>query len=452
MIKIIFIFFIFLFINFSAKETFTQNHIFKYLNRENPFISTLFNKEYVAQQKIDFHKSPFDVNFGGKYDYKDYPISSADYSEIFAKKKFQSGIELQTGYRKAYGTQEYNNIKTGDNGELLTGIKMPLTNLFTGANQYQTDLDIAILDGVKQKYNSQNSFRLLYFEVLKAYYNLIYNKLILELEHKLLKKATDRQNFIKQKVTAGILPELSNIEAKQLIINRKQRMLTAKTNYENSLSYFVQFLNTSSEHFKSQYILQNSLDFNLEDFNFDELMQIAIKNRPDLKMLNYDKQKLYVEKKNINSLKYPELNVGLYGVHDFKYGSGFKISLGMNFPIQRSKYKSKLGEYAQNLQNIEQLENKKIIEIKTILRNIISSLEILSTNITNALQEIQLVQKLEKAENKKYLLGNSNLFLLNQREIYTLDTEKKVLKYKLNYLLLKEELKIETAEKYFNIL
>ena len=37
------------------------------------------------------------------------------------------------------------------------------------------------------------------------------------------------------------------------------------------------------------------------------------------------------------------------------------------------------------------------------------------------------------------MIGSSTLFMLNQREVYTLEVQKKVLKHKLNYLILKED-------------
>jgi hypothetical protein len=157
-------------------------------------------------------------------------------------------------------------------------------------------------------------------------------------------------------------------------------------------------------------------------------------------MLELEKEKIYLEKIDVNRLKYPNMNLTLYGVHDLKYGNGFKFSFDMEFPFERSKYNSKVGEYLQSLRNIDELVERKTFEITTALRNLMNSLEILRKNIENAEEEVSLVQKLENAENRKYVLGSSSLFILNQREIYTLDIKKKVLQYKLNYLLLREEL------------
>ena len=424
----------------EGQEIFRSQNISEYLNKENPFVSTLFNKEYIAKERIQYYQGAFDTKISAKYDFKEYPATSGEYYDIFTKKKFQNGMEFLAGYRNAKGTQEYNNIKTGKEGEILLGVTLPVIDLFKGTNSHKTKLDIAKVESFKQKYNSKNNLRLFYLEVFNSYHKLLYNRIVLKLEQKLLKKAEDRQEFIQQKVKAGILPEFSLVEAEQQIINREQRLFLATISYENSFTDFVKYLNMSKDRFKKRYVLKDSLEIPVEKFNFDEVLEKAKANRPDIKMLEFDKQKLYIEKKNIDLLKYPNINLSLYGVHDFKYGNGFKISFNIEFPIERGQYESKIGEYQQNLQNREELQQKKLIEIRRYLKNIINSLDILKENIANAKQEIKLVKKLENGETRKYLVGSSNLFILNQREIQTLDVEKKVLQYKLNYLLLKEQL------------
>lgn len=444
-------FFLLLSISFTileAKELFTSGKISEYLNETNPYVSTLLNKEYIAKERVKYHKGAFDTTLTAKYDNKDYPASSGEYYDLLAKKKIKNGIEFTAGYRRAEGTQEYNNIKTGVEGEMLAGVKLPLNALIQGTNTYKTNLDAAIVESVKYKYNSNNNLRLFYLEVLNAYYTLLYNKLILNYENQLLEKAKNRESFTKHKIKVGAFPEISLIEVQQQIINRKQRTLATKTSYENSFTNFLKYLNISKEQFTQKYVLKGILDMPIENVDLREAIEMAKINRPDLKMLEFDKQKLNIEKKNANLLKYPAFNVALYGVHDFKYDNdGFKVALDISFPVERSRYESKIGEYTKNLQNIEQLKQKKLLEISTSLRNIINSLKLLKANIDNAEQEVTLVKKLESAENKKYLHGSSNLFIINQRETATLEVEKKVLQYKLNYLLLKEQLNAQIGKR-----
>ena len=49
-------------------------------------------------------------------------------------------------------------------------------------------------------------------------------------------------------------------------------------------------------------------------------------------------------------------------------------------------------------------------------------------------------------ENKKYEVGSSNLFQVNQREILTLEVKRKQLEYYLNALMIQQEIKRETGE------
>ncbi len=199
-------------------------------------------------------------------------------------------------------------------------------------------------------------------------------------------------------------------------------------------------MNLSSDRFVHEYRLASLLEVKESYVETETSIEQALENRPDLKVFDYDKKKLDLEEKFTSVSKYPDLNVGLYGVHDFKYENGFKVTLGMDFPIERRKYMGKSLEIKKSKKNIDKKKEKKIINIKTELDMINNSIKTLSNNIYNADLEVSLVEELEAAELKKYNIGLSNLFMLNQREVYTLGVKKKFLKYNLDYLILQEEL------------
>ena len=423
----------------NAKELFSTEKIGSYLNKENPFVYTLYSQEYNAKIRENYFQAAFDTIISAKYDKKEYPISEGEYYDVSLKTTTQSGIELLTSYRKAEGTQEYNNIKTGDQGELLVGVKLPVIALLKNTNTKKLNLDLAHLNSEKLKYNTDNKFRALYLNVLNSYYTLLYNKILVNLEAELLKISLERKKLITKKVQVGALAKISKLEAEQQIINRRQRYLSSKNSYENSFRVFLQYLNTSKDEFTQKYDLLNILEIQTLNTNLDEAISTAIDNRPDLKMLKYEQDKLHLQRKNTALLKYPNFNLSLYGVHDFKYNEGFKVALDMDFPLERNKYESTLKTINQNLKNIQAIKKQKIQRIKTSITNIVYSLNTLNENINYSEQELQLVKQLQKAENKKYMIGSSTLFMLNQREVYTLEVQKKVLKHKLNYLILKED-------------
>lgn len=426
----------------TATELFTKDKISHFLTEENPFVYSEIGKKYIYKEKEKYYLGDFDTKLSSAYDKKNYPKSDAEFFDVTLQKPLENGIEFIAGYRDAKGTQEYNNIKTGDDGEVRAGIKVPIFSVIHDISTRKLNLNAAALDTTKINYESQDNLRLLYFKIISDYNKLLYSKAVLELEKELLITSQKRENIIKQKVKVGALPDIALLEASQQTINRKQRLVTQENDFSNIYESFLQYLNLSKEAFEKRYTLPQMEVIQKDQekhWNLHSAIDTAIENRPDLKMLDYEVKKMNVHDQHTKLLNYPNLNVSVYGVHDLQYENGVKVALDMDFPIERRKYEGKHAEIIKTIKNIENTKEKEIITIKTNLTNVINSLDNLATNIENSKDEIVLVEKLEEAENKKYLLGLSDLFMVNQRELYTLEIKKKLLKYNLEYLLLEQE-------------
>lgn len=439
--RLILLFIFLLFINtLNAKEVFMKDNILKYLNLDNSFVYVAVGEKYVYKQRENYQRGNFDTKIVASYDKKDYPLGNAEFLSAGLLQPIENGMEFSLNYRRAEGVQEYNNIKTGNDGEIIVGVTIPIFSVGNDINKRKLDFYSAKIDTYTMNYKAQDNLRLLYFNILSSYYKLLYynqsNILIL----KLLNNAQKRVLIIKKRVDAGSLAELSYLEARQQIINRKQRLLSAKNKYKNALSTFVKYLNIDTYYFNSNYILPSIMDLQNDYIAGEISFETAKENRPDLKVFINEIKKLNLKNKFTAVSKYPNLNLGLYGVHDFEYEEGFKVTLGMDFPIQRNKYESKKLELKNSIKNIHNKKEKKLITIKTNLQIIENSINTIVDNIQNSKIEVSLVEQLESAENKKYKVGLSNLFMVNQREIYTLQIKKKLLKYSLDYLLLQQEL------------
>lgn len=437
-----------MFSSVDAKELFDQDKIVRYLSEENPFVYDTLGKKYVYEAKETYALGAFDTKISTKYDTKRYPASEGDFFDTAIEKPMENGLELVARYRKAEGVQEYNNIKTSDKGEFQVGIKVPLREFIKGINSRKFNLQTASLESVQFNFEAKNNLRFLYLDILSSYHKLLYYNALLELEEKLFSKGKDREFFIQRGVKEGALAEIALLEMEQQIINRKQRLLLARNDYENALESFLKYLSFSRESFTTQYRLMNILEVPTKHTNLESSIHYALLHRPDLKVFEYEKEKLALEMKQATLLKYPKVNVGLYGVHDIKYENGFKVTMDMDFPIEQRQYMGKYTEIQKKIDNIENKKEKSIITIKTNLTNIVNSLAVLEKNIENSKEEVSLVEKLEKAESKKYKLGGSTLFMVNQREISTLEVKKKLLKYHLHYLLLAQEAKSEMGKSF----
>lgn len=428
-------------VQLCATEAFTLESMKKYLNEENPYVYRAIGKKYVAQERLSGTEGLFDTKIVAKYDEKDYPVTDGSYYGASLEKPTEIGIDLSAGYRYAYGTQEYNNIKTGKNGEFIAGAKIPIIALLNQIDERRLRVGLTKMDLQNSDYEYKEAMRGLYFRLMSDYYLLLNNKALVTISEEMLQKVEKRRTFLESNVEKGNLPEITLLEASQQVINAKQNLLSSKRAYENKLTELLGYLNLSKEKFDALYHLPKLPDALEKELTFDDSFQTAIQRRADFKIFNTEIEKLLLENKNNERKKYPEVDLGLYGVQDVNEESGFKLSLNMSFPIAQSEYRAKSAEIQESIKVVNSDKETRLIELKIDLQNIINSLNIVQQNLQSAQEETLLLEKLESAERRKYELGSSTLFLLNQREIATMQSRRKIVSYKLEYQLLLESYK-----------
>lgn len=429
-----------------SKEIFTVDHMKHYLTKENPYIYTAVGQQYIDAARIQSAEGGFDTQLSVAYDQKEYPVSTGEFSDISLSKPTENGTEFIVGYRKAEGVQEYNNIKTGSEGELRLGVKVPVFSLLNDMNERKYTLDSAKINATRSAFESQNNLRNLYTHIVTSYYQLLYYSEVLKLEKRLLDKATKRNRFIEQRVSSGDLADVAILESKQQIINREQRVLTTKNRYTQALQIFLKYLNLPQKEFEMRYVLPALKTLKKEKTVFHNAISQALNRRPDLKALESQRTKLDLDTAYNSVSAYPKLNLFAYGVHDIQYGEGIKVGLQFDIPLERRSYKGKMIEIQKGMSQIEEEKNRLLLELKTALTNLMYALDIVNQNIELGKKETKIVESLEEAENKKYEVGSSDLFQVNQREIRTLEVKKKQLEYYLNALVIQQEIKKEMGE------
>ncbi|MBN2816430.1 MAG: TolC family protein [Campylobacterales bacterium] len=425
----------------EATEEFTIDEMRTYLTPENPYIYSSLGKKFVNEQKLIYAQGAYDTNLVAKYDEKDYPYTDGNYYSAGLEKATESGVEFSGGYRYAEGTQEYNNIKTGKNGEFLLGAKVPLLSVLNRIDERRLQLYLAQMDIKNADYAYKESMRSLYFTIMSEYYRLLYNNALLEVAKAMYLKVEKRKEFLEKRVKEGTLPQISLYEAKQQLIHAQQDFTNIQRAYESNFIEFLKYMDLSKESFYAQYTLPTLPEPTPLVLSEEEAMSKALTMRSDFKIFDTEIEKLMLEQKNNELKKYPKLDIGLYGVYDVNDETGFKLSLNMSFPIEQNRYDGKNAQIQESIKIINSDKEIRLRELKADLQRIMFTLNTLEENISNAKEERELLQALESAERRKYSLGSSTLFLLNQREIATVQAEKKILQYKLEYQLLYESYK-----------
>lgn len=418
-----------------ATEPFGVAEIAHYLNRDNPYVAQALGGTYVAKEKLTYAEGGFDTRLNAKYENKEYPVTSGTYYSVGLEKPTELGVDLSLMYRYADGTQEYNNIKTGEDGEVLLGAKIPVFSVLNGIDKRRLQLGLAQMDFEKSDFEYQEKMRSLHFSVMTGYYALLYHKERLGMLRSLLEKVQTRYALLQSRFKEGSASELELTEAEQQVINRKQRLVSAEMNYKRALNGFVKYLNLSPEQFGAQYHLPALPESVPLGKSVDASMALALENRQDLQIFDNEIRALHLRHRENELLKYPELDVGLYGVHDPNDDNGYKVSVSMNFPIEQNRYSGKSEEIRAHIKMVDAQKQTRLIELRSDLTVLDDSARMLLENIQNSKEELALVRKLEAMEQRKYELGSGSLFLLNQREIQTVETQERLLQYRLDYQL-----------------
>ena len=152
-----------------GKEIFTVEHIEQHLTEKNPYIYSAIGRQYIDEARIQTAQGDLDTRLYGAYDKKDYPVSAGEFSDIFLSKPTENGTEFIAGYRKAEGIQEYNNIKTGNDGEVRIGVKVPVFSLLNEMNERKYKIDSAKINATKSTFHAQNNLRNLYTQIMLSY-------------------------------------------------------------------------------------------------------------------------------------------------------------------------------------------------------------------------------------------------------------------------------------------
>ncbi|WP_083629386.1 TolC family protein [Tenacibaculum agarivorans] len=271
-----------------------------------------------------------------------------------------------------------------------------------------------------------------YFEWLKNYQTQI-------VYEDFLKNANNRLNIVKKSYFAGDKPAVDTLEASINLKNRKLDLEKAKLSYIKSKLKLANYLWLSDN---IPLELETSVIPDVNTFkNIDGALNIETNtldsinndNHLKIKSLEYEKQSLIVNKRlKMNNLL-PKIDVEYnfltpkfneltnFNTNNYKGGINFYI------PLFLRKERSELKLAKLQLQDIEFVISANKVDLNNKMKTIDN--EISSTLRQNETLEelVNDYKNLVKAEERKFILGEGSLFLINYREVKLIETQLKLI-------------------------
>lgn len=347
------------------------------------------------------------------------------------------GIEFNAGIENIQGSRLDPSQTVGQTSYL--GVQIPLAkNLLmdkrrAALQQAKIMQKMAIQD---QRTELNNLLQ----NAMESYITWVRSYQVLQLVQANYLNATKRLDFVRKSVEFGDRPAVDTLEA----LTQKQtfeNMLTAKavefTNARLGLSAFLWNADNSPVDLSDDVVPAANEEIRLlanADLNLTSLLDKAMQNHPEINNYRNKLDVLGIEKKlKFQSLlpkldlSYNHLSKGgpsLYGAsfleNNYKYGIKFELPLRLS--EGRGAYQA-----AKLKLETEQLNlNQKQLQVEIKVRNYFNQFEALQKQIRTQESAYTNYQSLVKAEEMRFENGESSLFLINSREMKSLEAAEKL--------------------------
>jgi outer membrane protein TolC len=359
------------------------------------------------------------------------------------------GVELTAGLENLSGNRTDPTVTTGETS--FFGVSVPLAkNLLM--DKRRAALQTAKIFRQASEVERRNILNNLLLDAMKNYWYWVQHYQVYKILNDAVQVNEKRVALVKTGFNLGDRPAIDTTEAITQLQNFQVLRENAWMQFQNAgleLSVFLWAANDKPVVLPADIIPANDNALltisNASLPVLNELLQAALNNHPELMLYNYKLDALEVEKKlkfqellPVLNFRYNQLGKG-YDVlktatgplfeNNFQYGISFGIPLRLSEgrgEYRKAKLKITETQLSQNLKQV-QVENK--------VRSYFNELVALKNQVAVQEKAYENFLRLQRAEETRFQIGESSLFLINARENKTLEAMQKLQELKTKYLV-----------------
>lgn len=365
------------------------------------------------------------------------------------------GARFFAGYRIASGDfPSYDGAReTKDGGEFRGGFELPLVRggPIDGprARLRQAEIDLRRIDPeiALQRIDFRRQASL-------AYWDWIAFERIVGVEERLLDTAEARQGQIEGRVARGALPQIDLSDNERLIVDRRIRLLGAERDAEQSAIQLSLFLRDGEGNPVIVTAARLPPDFPREDDPTPQRLardvERAEADHPLLRALGLQIDRAEVDLELARNDALPSVDLRFEGSQDI--GGGFpgissegsispnprrktevKALVKFELPVQRREAKGRAEAARARVARLDNQRRFARDRIVTEIRRAMAALEAAFAQTQAARRNLELARELQRAEERKLMLGNSNLINVNIREIQAAEAGQALIRAQAEY-------------------
>ncbi len=350
-----------------------------------------------------------------------------------------------------------------EQGQAVLGLEVPLIRNLV-FDQRRAQVQMAKVYAESNEARRRSIVNDLLLDAIERYWEWAYAYEARNIYAKGLELAENRFTIIKESFLQGDKPAIDTLESMIQIQDRQIQLEQARMDLQKArleLSNFLWY-----EELIPVEIPEKLKPQSLEDQTIiDDIQRLAdpaiLANHPDIRFLNAKQSQLEIKERLKREAFKPQLNIqynlladGLDfvpktavepGISDL-LRQNYKWGIKFSYPLIWRKERGGL-----QLVRLQQFENNtkiqhKRLEIVNKVRAADQGIRILDGQISNQRKAYQNQQRLLNAENEKFRIGESSVFLLNSREQKLIDTELKLVKLETKRQKLEKKLRWARGE------
>lgn len=352
----------------------------------------------------------------------------------------RSGVKFIGGGRLNTGNVKSPLSSTGDIGEYYGGIKIPFMRDRGINNKAAFELQARLGEPLANAAFSQTRLDLL-TNAANTYWEWVAAKRRNDVNARLYDLARLRVAQVSDRVQAGDLAPIDEIEAKQEVQRRLSSILKSALEFQKAALKLSTYLWADDE---TPAALPTALrvpdQFDTPELLSDELIEAARREafarRPELAGININFEINDVELRLARNQRRPGLDVSFAsGVDngDRSIGPTMKFGVTLTLPFRRRAAEGLIAQAELKKQKLELDERNERLRIATEVSDALAQINAGYGRFIAAQEELQLAHTVERGERTRFEAGDSTLFLLNQRERATAEAEIKLVEVETDY-------------------
>ncbi len=409
--------------------------VLRSVEQDYPLLAAVFQERGIAAGELLAAEGPFDTRLVGSG--KNVPLGFYQYSiaDMYLERANRNGGRSFAGYRIGTGPTFpiwFGELETNTGGEFRAGYTQSLLQGLAIDKRRADFLKAQIARATAEPVILGQRVEFLRAAAV-AYWEWLGTGRKYVIAQQVLNEALERDKILAERARVGAAAPIERTDNQRIVVDRQAKLIAAGRKFQESAIKLSLFYRDSVGLPLLPDPKQLPHTFPAPRIPTPGLLgrdvQVAYRWRPELRELALKRQSVDVDLNFARNQRLPQIDGFLTAAKDVGTETPpidktpFQLEAGVagSVPLQRSAARGNMraaqGALAQVNARLRWYEDKITAEVQ----DAVSALVAAHDQLRPRREAVQLTYRMEVAERRKYDLGDSNLFVLNLRELDTRD-------------------------------